>query len=186
MPRRKILGRDLRPLLVMGLLALAPGCGQDATPDGGAASDETEPASPAAAAEAGETAEPGLPAGGLEAWVEEMRTRLEEIELDPRASYRDVVALYTTHHGAIERNYGEGGAVTGDEHPEIADAVQRQDSAFQELLDLTGTTDYIERTHLLHAIRNVRLAMESVLDRAREADVPLDPRSVETGGRDAR
>ena len=119
----------------------------------------------------------GLPPGGLEAWVEQMRARLEEIELDPRRSYRDVVALYTTHHGAIERSFGEGGAVTGDAHPELARAVQRQDSAFRELMELTGTTDYIERTHLLHAIRNVRLAMESILDRAREAGIPLNPRT---------
>lgn len=119
-----------------------------------------------------------LPDGGLEAWVEDMRASLEEIELDPRASYRDVVSVYTTYHAAIARYYGAGGELTGDDYPELAAAVQREEAAFRELLDLTGTTDYIERTHLLHAIRTLRLAVESVLDRARAAGVPLDPRAA--------
>lgn len=115
-----------------------------------------------------------VPEGGLEDWVEEMRQRLEVIELDPRASYPDVLRLYNTHHAAVERYYGSGGEITGTDHRALAAAVQEQDSAFHELLELTGTTDYIERTHLLHAIRNVRLAMEEVLDRARAAGVPLE------------
>lgn len=117
-----------------------------------------------------------VPEGRLEDWVEEMRQRLEVIELDPRASYPDVLRLYNTHHAAIERYYGSGGELTGTDHPALAEAVQQQDSAFHELLELTGTTDYIERTHLLHAIRNVRLAMETILDRARATGVPLEPR----------
>lgn len=139
---------------------------------------------PESAREPGPTAEPGpgtssptsteIPEGGLEDWVEGMRQRLEVIELDPRASYPDVLRLYNTRHGAIERFYGRGGELTGDAHPELAAAIERQDSAFHELLELTGTTDYIERTHLLHAIRNVRLALEEVLDRARAAGVPLE------------
>lgn len=170
-PRR----RHLAPILWVGLVALASACRGGEPPAEGAESDGSGAPPSVPMAETGATAGPGVPPGGLEAWVEEMRARLEEIELDPRASYRDVVSLYTTHHEAMERYYGAGGEVTGDEHPGIAAAVQRQDSAFQELLELTGTTHYIERTHLLHAIRNVRLGMESVLDRAREAGVPLDP-----------
>lgn len=175
-------GRHLAPILWLGLVLLAFACQGGESPAGGGDSDGSGAPSSDSVAETGAATAPGLPAGGLEAWVEEMRARLEEIELDPRASYRDVVALYRTHHEAIERYYGAGGEVTGDDHPGIAAAVQRQDSAFQELLELTGTTDYIERTHLLHAIRNVRLGMESVLDRARAAGVSLDPRSSEAGG----
>lgn len=115
-----------------------------------------------------------VPEGGLERWVVEMRARLEEIELDPRASHPETLSLYTTYHGAVERYYGEGGVFTAGDHPELARAVAAQDTAFQELLALTGTTDYIERTHLLHAIRNVRLELARVLSEAREADVPLE------------
>ena len=150
-------------------------------------SDLDSVAGPRVQAEPGPGAEPGpetpspttteLPEGGLDDWVEQMRDRLEVIELDPRNSYPDVLSLYNSHHGAMERYYGAGGRVTRDAHPDLAAAVQRQDSAFHELLELTGTTDYIERTHLLHAIRNVRLAMEEILDRARAAGVPLDPSS---------
>ena len=170
-----------RALLVVGIMGLSAACG---TGEPEVPPEERAGAEDRAALERGPDAEPGpetptptateVPEGGLENWVEEMRQRLEVIELDPRASYPDVLRLYNSHHGAIERFYGEGGELTGDAHPELAAAIQRQDSAFHELLELTGTTHYIERTHLLHAIRNVRLAMEEVLDRARAAGLPLE------------
>ena len=167
------------PLAAALVLALLAGCGGEGgegapATEGGdepaGASPSTDTVAPARAAGGGEARR-----GGLEAWVSEIRAEMEEVELDPRASHERVRRLYTVEHARIARHYGAGGTVTGDDHPELARAVEAQGAAFRELLELTGTTHYIERTHLLHAIRNIRMALQRTLEEAREAGVPLRP-----------
>lgn len=135
----------------------------DGAPDPGAPEPETD--APGA----------GVPDGGLEQWAADLRRGLEEVELAPRTSHDRVLELYTTRQEYIEMYYGPGGRITGDDHPELAEAVEEQEARFHELMELTGSDQRIQRERILGGVQELRLALNRTLELARERGVPLNP-----------
>lgn len=71
--------------------------------------------------------------------------------------------------------YGRGGRITGDDHPELARAVEEQEARFHELMELTGSDQQIQRERILGGVQELRLALNRTLELARERGIPLEP-----------
>lgn len=180
----RILPSLLPSLVLVGLLSAASACGEGDAPaaDPPDAATSQEAASSEEAAERGAEAEAdaaaqgraGIPEGGLEQWVTDIRRGLEEVELNPRESAQRVLELYTTRQEYIELFYGPNGRITGEDHPELAEAVMAQEERFHELMELTGTDQRIQRERILGGVQELRLALNRTMERAQEAGVPLD------------
>lgn len=165
-----------RPFFALLLAAAVAACDGGGPPaDGPAEAPGSEGEVAADGAPAPDTSETGVPDGGLEQWAADLRRGLEEVELAPRRSYDRVLELYTTRQEYIEMYYGAGGRITGDDHPELAEAVEEQEARFHELMELTGSDQQIQRERILGGVQELRLALNRTLELARERGVPLDP-----------
>ncbi len=169
--------RELAIVLLCLLVSAAGACGgEDAAPDG-ATDGSTVEAPESASGEGKDAAAPSeVPEGGLEQWVADIRRGLEGVELNPRDSRDEVEELYAQRQEPIETFYGAGGEITGDDYPELAEAVAEQEARFQDLMELTGTTLQIQRERILGAVQELRLALNRTLEIARDTDLPLERR----------
>lgn len=176
-------GGSARLLAVLALVAVA-GCGADGGSREGDAATASAPG--AAAAETADDAPvPGTPAGGLEAWIEDVRAGLADLPAsaleDASAARQLALDLYLGRQEYIEVYFGAAGA--GAAHPELSSAVAEAEARFHELFRLLGSSPPPDSGAVAAAVAAITDEHGRVLERARDAGVPLDPRHSEAAPR---
>lgn len=165
----------LPALLFIVVLSWACGPDQsaDSSPGSPAARTQREQSGEAPGGGAPQAAVPsGIPEGGIERWVSDIRDGLEEVMADPSAAGSRVVSLYVGRQEYIEMFYGPGGQITGQDHPKLADAVMTQEARFHELMQLTGSDAPPEE--VVAKVEELEGQLDRTLQEARQAGVPLD------------
>lgn len=171
--------RDVGGAVVFLLLGFLAGCGGGDSE--GAPSATDQPASEAASEDAGAAAgaeEPppssGIPEGGLEQWVEDIRGELDAIASGDLSGARSqVLNLYVGRQEYIEMFYGPGGQFTGRDHPELARAVTAQETLFHDLMELTAR-EKPDPVAVGAKLDELRAQLDRVMSLAGEAGVPLE------------
>lgn len=180
-------------LLAVAITAAALGCaraetrdrnaeaaspGHDSLPAGGAA--VVPGGGPSASGEV-----PGTPEGGLERWVDEVRSGVaglpELASRDPAAAKNQALQLYVTRQEYIEIYYGSGGRAVRD--AALAEAVTTAESRFHDLLRiLNPASGGVDCAAVRPAVGALNDQYDRVLRRARELGVDLGRLELPAGG----
>ncbi|NIP57351.1 MAG: hypothetical protein GWM92_15655, partial [Gemmatimonadetes bacterium] len=162
------------PLLLAGALW---GCGEADAPESGPDAAPEAPSGPGAAAAPGS----GIPTGGIQQWMADIRAGLEEVRSNPAGSRSRVLDLYVGRQEYIEMYYGTNGQLTGADHPELAEAVLTQESLFHQLMQITGAAE-VDPEAVRAKVAELETQTERVMELAREAGVPLESHAPEGDG----
>ncbi len=160
-------------LLGAAFLACAPDNGSDGT----TAQPDTQPP-PGSTADASRAPAPdGIPPGGLEDWIADIRSGLaalpDRIPNDHSTARTEALALYVGRQESIEIYYGENGRLTAGE--ELGPAVEHAEEKFHELLVMLNGQEPPDAANVRATIAAIEAAYDRVLEEARLAGVPLTP-----------
>lgn len=164
-----------RPFILLVLSSFLWACGFDGPGSDGATADgePTRQPSTSAGTEAVPSEPSGVPGGGIRQWIHDIRSGLQEVRTSPAGSRSAVLDLYVGRQEYVEMYYGRNGQLTGDDHPELAEAVLAQESLFHELMQVTGA-DEVEPAVVRAKVDELEAQTERVMELAREAGVPLE------------
>jgi hypothetical protein len=144
--------------------------------NGAPAPDEAGPAAAPAAADAGGQI-PGTPPGGLEQWVEEIRTGLagvpEQAAHDMAAAQKTTLDLYIGRQEYLELYYGEAGRYRATDA--LADAITADEAAFHRLLQLVNpaAAASVDTGQIRSALDTLNQRLDVVMEEARAAGIDL-------------
>jgi len=167
------------PALLLGatLLACAGDTRTDTPPQTGTEA-QAEPATNAPATI------PGLPPGGLEDWIAEIRDGLatlpDRIASDIAGARTVALELYVGRQEFIEIFYGENGRLTAG--GALGPAVEHAEEEFHELLLMLNGDETPDAEQVRAKVVALAEAYERVLEEARRAGVPLTPVATTPAG----
>ena|SRR5690606_15606592 len=165
-------------LLAASLLGAALlACAADSRSDGAQAQARTEAGRDSTANADGTPESGGVPPGGLEDWIADIRRGLaalpDRLATDPAAARMAAIELYAGRQEYIEVYYGENGRLTAGEA--LGPAVEHAEEEFHALMLLLSGEAPPDTAQVRAAIAAIDAAYDRVLEEARRAGVPLTP-----------
>ena len=165
-------------LLLLAGVTFATSCqGRDARPAAAESRSGTGAALPATPSSAPTTLAAGTPAGGLRAWIGDVRRGLDGVTAtaagDPERASRTALDLYLTRQEYIEMYWGTAGRLSRG--AELGPAVKEAETRFHLLLSRFQAGHRVDPTVLRRDVRSLSEQYDRVLKLAQRSGAVLDP-----------